>query len=63
MNIWRGLPYIDVQPFKDDEWEGPTVFLTYSLPTRLSGTLKCLILSNLRIQNDIVMLTIPLCSI
>jgi hypothetical protein len=32
MNIRRGLPYIDMQPFKDDEWEGPNslphVFLT-----------------------------------
>jgi hypothetical protein len=32
MNIRRGLPYIDVQPFRDDEWEGPNslphIFLT-----------------------------------
>ena len=32
LNIRRGLPYLDMRPFKDDEWEGPNslphVFLT-----------------------------------
>jgi hypothetical protein len=32
MNIQRGLPYIDMRPFRDDEWEGPNslphIFLT-----------------------------------